>query len=339
MLCFDFDHVASTKEISLNVFCFALSDGVGQPFRWSDPHTWPWVVYVWFAFLLANGIRPLWKRYQAQLANSWPPALGQIDHAYLQEPKKLLGLTLQNDRNRTHTAVLSYSYKISGDSFQGAYRRQFGTEEEAREFLRGLEGQPVSVQYNSNNPKRSALLETTIETLLKRRPPIPESAADDSINILPAWSKPLIALCAVLSFIGLLLSLWVHVGAIFGQKVAPEYSFWMLHMGMFVVFIPAVFVAQKMVGSTRRKDFWRVATQNAPAMRYVLYFFFAYAFINFALFFFQAPSEKRVGESSPLEWRGFSGHWMLFYCSALAIHTSALSKNRISKSAAGPSTS
>ncbi len=256
--------------------------------------------------------------------------MGRINSAYVQEPKKFLGLTLQNNRNRLpYTAVLSYSYNISGDLFQGEYRRHFGTQEEERDFLRGLEGQPVSVQYNSNNPKRSALLETTVDTLLERRPPLPESdQKDSSINALPGWSKPLIGLCAILSFVGLLLSLWVHVGALLGRKVAPEYFFWMLHVGIFVVFFPAVFVAQKMVGSTRGKDFWKLATQNAPAMCYVLYFFFAYAFINFALFFLQAPAGKHAGETTALEWRGFSGHWMLFYCSALAIHTSALTSAR-----------
>ncbi len=280
-------------------------------------------------FLAGGGLKSVWKWYQAQAAKSWPAALGQIDRAYLQEPKKFLGLTLQNDRNRTYTAVLSYSFNISGNSFQGAFRREFGTEEEARDFLRGLEGQPVSVQYNSNNPKRSALLETAVETLLARRPPLPEStSADSSINALPGWSKPLIALCAVLSFVGLLLSLWVHVGALFGRKVAPEYFFWMLHAGIFVVFFPAVWVAQKVVGSTRGKDFWKVATKGSPVMRYVLYLFFAYAFINFAIFFAQTPAGKTVGETPASVWRGFSGHWMLFYCSALAIHTSAFSSAR-----------
>jgi len=41
-------------------------------------------------------------------------------------------------------------------------------------------------------------------------------------------------------------------------------------------------------------------------------------------FFFQAPTGRNEGANPPaMVWRGFSGHWMVFYLSALAILYSA----------------
>jgi hypothetical protein len=58
-----------------------------------------------------------------------------------------------------------------------------------------------------------------------------------------------------------------------------------------VVWIPAVLVAQRLVGSTNRKDFWKVVLKGSPDwMRYMVYTFFAYAFVNFLLFMGKAPS-------------------------------------------------
>jgi hypothetical protein len=85
-------------------------------------------------------------------------------------------------------------------------------------------------------------------------------------------------------------------------------------------------VAQKRVGTTSRRDFWKVVTKGSPdGLRYLLYFFFAYAAVNFVIFWFQtAAMGRQVGPPSALTWRGFSGHWMVFYCASLAILTSAL---------------
>lgn len=62
---------------------------------------------------------------------------------------------------------------------------------------------------------------------------------------MPGWAKPLLWPFVVLSAVGLGLSLWVHLGAVAGRRVAPEAFFWMLHMGIFVVWIPAVLVDRK----------------------------------------------------------------------------------------------
>lgn len=223
---------------------------------------------------------------------------------------------------------MEYSYILSAETFLGKYKRSFASEEEAEEFLRGLEGQTVPVQYHPNKPARSALLEATIETLLRSRPPA--IALDDlKTSPLPVGKRVFFTLCAVLSLAGLILSLRVHIGALLGRRVAPEYFFWGLHMGIFVVFLPAVFLAQKNVGSANRKDFWKVATKALPdGLRYLLYFFFAYTFVNFALFIAQSPAGKQTGPPTPLVWRGFSGHWMLFYYASFVMHVSAIGSPR-----------
>jgi hypothetical protein len=59
-------------------------------------------------------------------------------------------------------------------------------------------------------------------------------------------------------------------------------------------------------------------------MKYMTHGFFIYAIANFIIFMIIAPSEKQVGHVPPsAAWRGFSGHWMLFYSAGLAILSTA----------------
>jgi hypothetical protein len=299
------------------------------PFRWTEPKTWPWFLYIWLAFFLGGWLLPLWRWLQREQAKSWPTTTGRIDSAYVAEPQRFLGLMLQSGRSRTYDAILAYSYTLSGDTFRATYKRSFGSEREAQDFVRDLEGQTVPVQYNSNYPGRSTLLEATVETLLRNRPPLPDAGEAGWVDPLPSWQKPLVGFFSFLALIGLLLSIWVHVGALFGRRVAPDYFFALLHVGIFVVFFPAILVARKRVGRTGGKDFWKLVTKGSPdGLRYLLYFFFAYAFVNFAIFFAQAPTGRHSGEPPPAIWRGFSGHWMVFYCASFVILSSALNSSR-----------
>jgi hypothetical protein len=294
------------------------------PFRWTDPGSWPWVYKVWLVFFLASWLRPLWTWLQSEQRKSWPSASARIDSAHVGEPKRFFGLTLPASNNEKYTGILAYSYTLSGTVFQGEYRRVFASEEGALEFLRGLEGQTVSVQYNPNKPARSALLEDTVETLLRNRPPLPQAA--DWKDSLPRWFKPLIAVLAFFAFVGLLLSIWVQIGALFGQQAPPDYFFWGLHIGIFIVFFPAVCVAQKRLGTTQRKDFWKAVTKGSPdGLRYLLYFFFAYAVISSIVSFVHAPPGTfPKGQDPGFQTRGFSSVWMVFYCASFAILSSAL---------------
>jgi hypothetical protein len=42
-------------------------------FRWTNPHTWPWVVWVWAGFLVFGWIAPLWKWFRRDRVNRGPP--------------------------------------------------------------------------------------------------------------------------------------------------------------------------------------------------------------------------------------------------------------------------
>lgn len=186
--------------------------------------------------------------------------------------------------------------------------------------VRDLQSKSVNVSFNPRKPASSALLEDEVSALLSSRPPVPGGTLQARVSEVPAWAKPLLWPFIVLSAVGLGLSLWVHLGALAGRRVAPEAFFWLLHVGIFVVWIPAVLVGMKRVGTASRKDYWKLALKGAPEwLRYVIYGFLGYAVVNFAIFFFQAP-HGNIGANPPaIVWRGVSGHWMAFYSAALGI--------------------
>ena len=138
----------------------------------------------------------------------------------------------------------------------------------------------------------------------------------------------------IFSLVGLFSSLFVHLSTFFGIDPSKHVPWvWVLHLGIFVVFFPMVFVQ----GLKSRKDFWSKIFAAIPRWaRYTIKFFFAYTIINFALFFFLSQGgtpEVRDGKyvlhnhgqvirelsKNEYEWqrayviRGFSGHWMVFY--------------------------
>jgi hypothetical protein len=304
-----------------------------NPIRWADPSAWPWFVYVWLALILAGWFKPLWRWIQRQRASSWPTASRQIEYASVSEAKRFFISTAPRGSSPTYVTELGYSYFVAGNTYSGHYKREFGSEEEALEFVRDLKGKPIAVQYHPSKPSTSTLLESSVETLLNTRPPKPQTEvelfkpalADDSLS----WPKPVLWACVGLSAVGLVLSLWVHLGAVMGRRVAPEEYFWILHVGIFVVWFPAVLAAKERVGSINRKDFWKVVLKGSPDwMRYMVYGFLGYAMVNFSFFFLLAPSGKGGGANPPaIVWRGFSGHWMAFYSAALAILCSAARAN------------
>jgi hypothetical protein len=298
--------------------------------RWNEPGTWPFFIYIWLIFLVCGPALSAWRWLRREQSKSWPSTAGRIDLANIAEPKRFLGYTLQLQRNRPYVAVLSYSYSLSGDRYRGTYKRELGSEEEALDFLRGLKAQPVTVHYHPAKPSDSVLLESSVESLLAARPPLPPNSALFARRALPSWLQPFLGLLAAGSLLGLLVSLWVHIGALLGRNVAPEWLFFTLHLGIFVVWLPAVLVLQKRIGYTGGRDVWKKAFQGAPdGLRFMVYFFFAYAGFNFLLFWLQAPAKSvPFGSAEPVPWRGFSGHWMAFYSAALAVFLSALHSKR-----------
>lgn len=299
---------------------------LANPFHWADPRTWPWVVYLWLALIVVGWLKPLWRWIQRNRAKSWPITTGQIESVSVNESKRFFISSTPRRSSPAYVAELGYSYSVAGNVEAGFYKREFSTEEEAREFLRDLKGKPVAVHYNPNKPSTSTLSEPSIETLLQTRAPRPaaEMFSPVSANSISPLLSRFLWVFVVLSAVGLVVSLWVHLGAVMGRRVAPDAFFWILHVGIFVVWFPAVFVAKQRVGNLSRKDFWKVVLQGSPDwMRYIVYGFLGYAVVNFALFMLKAPTGGGGANPPAIFWRGFSGHWMAFYSAALAILYSA----------------
>ena len=141
----------------------------------------------------------------------------------------------------------------------------------------------------------------------------------------------LLAPFLVLSVIGLVLSLIAHTAALFGLPQPLGSAAWGLHIGIFVVWLPAVIMANRLVGDYKRKDFWKAALRGCPDwMRWLTFAFFGYAVVNFLLFIAVAPPRGAGGGANtpPEVFRGFSGHWMAFYSAAAAILYSAIVVSR-----------
>jgi len=141
--------------------------------------------------------------------------------------------------------------------------------------------------------------------------------------------KVLLTVFMISAAAGLLLSLGVHCLALMGISNPVGDAAWSLHVGIFVVWIPAVLVTRHLVRTSRtQRQFWNTALEGCPRwMRTIVYCFFGYAVLNFILF---VAFHVRVGEMNgegnetpAAVFRGFSGHWMAFYSAAMAILFSA----------------
>lgn len=238
-------------------------------------------------------MKPLWRWIQRQRASNCATVSGEIQSTSVTEAKRFFLSTTPRGSSPTYVAELGYSYWVSGQVEAGFYKREFGTETEADDFVRGLKGKPVSVHYNPNKPSKSSLSESSLQALLQTRPPKPEIEVSiyEGVDSVPDWLRPFLWVFVATAAVGLVLSLWVHLGAVTGKRATPQEFFWVLHLGIFVVWFPAVLVANRLVGNQRRKDFWKVVLGGCPDwMRYMVYGFFGYAAFNFALFMAKAQS-------------------------------------------------
>ena len=153
-------------------------------------------------------------------------------------------------------------------------------------------------------------------------------------NGLNQVTQILLLVAMVYAAAGLILSLAVHLLSFGGIQVGGEPLFFALHVGIFPLWIPVVWISTKLMGGMPRQNswsfgysgnYWKPMLSGCPAwMRYMTYGFFIYALVNFAIFIVLAPSGKTFGGSPPaIVWHGFSGHWMAFYSAGLAIVTTA----------------
>jgi hypothetical protein len=139
----------------------------------------------------------------------------------------------------------------------------------------------------------------------------------------------------VVALVGFLISLAAHVWALMGTDVASSMpSVWLLHVGIFVVFLPFVLLSRKDFTGNR---FWFKMVKGLPWWVAVLGGgIFVYAIVNFVLFMAHREGGTPVVENGKYllmehgklireitlsefaafranEVRGFSGYWLFFY--------------------------
>jgi rRNA maturation protein Nop10 len=121
---------------------------------------------------------------------------------------------------------------------------------------------------------------------------------------------------SLVALIGFIASLIAHLAGYAGIDHPLGLDPWPLHVGIFVVWLPAVLAAQKLSKDFPQKDMWKATLRGCPKwMRYTLFGLFGYAFLSFFAFFLTVG--KSHDEANTI--RGFSGHWLIFYFAAFAI--------------------
>ena len=302
------------------------------PFKWTDPHTWPWPVWIWVGFVALSWGASVWKWWRRKATESWPTVHGTIDSAKVHEKRGLFGL--KDSSGPRFTVELTYSYSLEGQARWGRYERDFDSEAEAEEFVRDLEGRTVAVSYATTNVNRSTLSAESLDNVSRTRTPLP-GGREFRVPVadLPPWAKLIIAPFVVLAIAGFVLSVWIHVAAILGHQAAPDGMFFVMHVGIFVVFFPAVFVTAKRVGRTRGKDTWKHILRGAPEwVRYMVYTVWAYGAVSSLLSFPHGVSHKSGIHFNVTTWRYFSVGWMIFYCTSFGMLYAALDQSSVDDS-------
>jgi len=296
-------------------------------FRWTDPHTWPGFVWVWAGFLVLGWIVPLWKWFRRDRAKSWPSASGFVESIGEPEQRRFLGLTMPQNSSQGIIEI-QYSYSALGQSFRGSHKLDNSAKFNPDEFTNRLVRSPVLVQYHPEKPSISLLLDSSIEALLRQAPP-PSQEEEHRLRgarEIPAIYRPWLQPLMYLALAGFLISLCINIACVLRKQMPLDAPFFLMHLGIFVVFFPAILTAQKMVGNTNRRGFWKAVMKNVPeAVSYLFYVIFAYSWLTgFYSFFNGAPANgHRSTLSSGSEWLVFSGIWMDFYYASFAIFLSA----------------
>src|SRR3954471_14745423 len=104
---------------------------------------------------------------------------------------------------------------------------------------------------------------------------------------------------------GFLLSLLAHIASLLGVQLPG--SVWLLHIGVFVVWLPVVYL-QKRNKKGAATDAWR---ELPRWLRMTAQIVTVYVVLNFVLFMATAPGRhdrKAQGAAPPSVVRGFSGH-------------------------------
>jgi len=160
---------------------------------------------------------------------------------------------------------------------------------------------------------------------------------------------------ALLAFAGFVAAAAVHGAALAGVNVSERIPLvWLLHVGVFVVFIPFILSSRKVVGAKPSLSDVRALIPGWVFLAGVAVF--VYAIVNFAVFlvstqggspsieagryvvqnhghFIREISRAEYAALRTNEIRGFSGHWLVFYFMPFAYFMFAKHKSSIERAA------
>jgi hypothetical protein len=133
-----------------------------------------------------------------------------------------------------------------------------------------------------------------------------------------------------LAVIGLILSTIAHSAALFELPQPLGEWTWLLHVGIFVVWIPAILTGSRRASNRGAGGDIELFRTCPKWMESLVTWCFVYAIINFITFIPNAPPKGQANgpNAPPIVFRGFSGHWMLFYSAAMAMLYSAMVRRR-----------
>jgi len=141
---------------------------------------------------------------------------------------------------------------------------------------------------------------------------------------MKAFALPLLLIAGA----GFLFSLLAHVLALLGVALPGGGLVWMLHVGIFVVWIPTILLSKNRMQGLSRRDQMDALLGDSPRwMRGAVKILFAYAFVNFFWFMASTMGHPRpTGAAPPAVIRGFSGHWMVFYAAVFVSFYSIINR-------------
>ena len=238
----------------------------------------------------------------------WPAISGKIEDAWAEAGSGGRGSAIA-------LVKIRYTYSYNGAAFAGEYKRGFNDEDTAREFAYGLKGRDVMVHVNPDRPTKSGLLTRDVDVVVSERGAVPEGALPPDKPAPVSSLKKMFALpFAAIALAGFVISMAVNIAGWMGKVILPSSMFAAMHIGVFLVFFPAVLLAGRRRNGLPWKFKKRENGSGMPgwALKFAG-FIFIYAMANFIIFIFTAGSSKQHGAPSAIMWRGFSGHWMVFY--------------------------
>jgi hypothetical protein len=133
-----------------------------------------------------------------------------------------------------------------------------------------------------------------------------------------------------LAVVGFAAMLVVHVASLFGNTYLFDRTIAVLGLGVFVVFLPTIFVMNRLTRDFKQKDLWRAALRGCPRWMYrTVWGIFLYCWAGF----FVLPLLYGGGMGSASNnARGLSGTLLVFYLIPLAVMYSATHVERFDES-------